>query len=120
MQELFNLDRASQEPPDKPLVIVEGFFDVIKLHQLGWRKVVALMGSSLSIAQEELIRQHTDAHSHVMVMLDEDDAGRASREDIALRLAKFVFVKVHVFEQEDTQPEHLSAEALAEMLEGVP
>jgi DNA primase len=46
--ELFNLDRAIQEPADKPLVIVEGFFDAVKLHQHGCRKVVALMGSSLS------------------------------------------------------------------------
>ena len=28
-QELFNLDRAAKEPADKPLIIVEGFFDVI-------------------------------------------------------------------------------------------
>ena len=40
MQELFNLDRAVKEPAVKPLVIVEGFFDVIKLHQHGYRKVV--------------------------------------------------------------------------------
>ncbi|HEY3856317.1 MAG TPA: CHC2 zinc finger domain-containing protein [Verrucomicrobiae bacterium] len=75
--ELFNLDRAIQEPPDKPLVIVEGFFDAIKLHQNGCRKVVALMGSTMSIGQEELIRQHTNGQSQVIVMLDEDDAGQA-------------------------------------------
>jgi DNA primase len=40
--EVFNLDRAIKEPADTPLVIVEGFFDVIKLHQHGYRKVVAL------------------------------------------------------------------------------
>ena len=43
-QELFNFDRAFMEPKDKPLVIVEGFFDAIKLHQHGCRKMVALMG----------------------------------------------------------------------------
>jgi len=40
-QEVFNLDRVIKESTDKPLVIVEGFFDVIKLHQNGYRKVVA-------------------------------------------------------------------------------
>ena len=88
--ELFNLDRAIKEPADKPLVIVEGFFDCMKLHQHGCRKVVALMGSTMSAAQEELIRKHTDGNSHVIVMLDEDEAGQAGREDIAARLAKFV------------------------------
>jgi DNA primase len=58
-QELFNLDRATKEPADTPLVIVEGFFDCMKLHQNGCRRVVALMGSTLSAAQEELIRKHT-------------------------------------------------------------
>src|SRR5688572_15093221 len=97
--ELFNLDRAIKEPSEKPLVIVEGFFGCMKLHQHGCRKVVALMGSTLSTAQEELIRKHTDRHSQVIVMLDEDEAGRAGREDIAIRLAQFVFVKVHTFDE---------------------
>jgi hypothetical protein len=45
---LFNLDRAAKEPADQPLIIVEGFFDTMKLHQHGCRKVVALMGSTLA------------------------------------------------------------------------
>ena len=111
--ELFNIDRAIKEPAEKALVIVEGFFHAMKLHQNGCRKVVALMGSSMSAAQEALIRAHTNRDSHVIVMLDEDDAGRAGREDIAVRLARFVFVKIHSFEQEGTQPDHLSAEEVA-------
>lgn len=93
-QELFNIDRAIKEPANMPLVIVEGFFDAMKLHQHGCRKVVALMGSTLSAAQEELIRQHTNSQSHVIVMLDENEAGKAGREDIACRLSKFCFVRV--------------------------
>lgn len=118
--ELFNIDRAIKEPKDKPLVIVEGFFDCMKLHQNGWKKVVALMGSTLSAEQEEIIRKHTDANSHVIVMLDEDEAGQAGREDIACRLSKFCFVKVHVFDKSDMQPEELFPEDLQELLEGLP
>jgi DNA primase len=114
-QELFNIDRAIKEPG--PLVIVEGFFDCMKLHQLGCRKVVALMGSSMSAAQEELIKRHTDRNSQVIIMLDEDEAGRVGRDDVAVRLAKFCFVKVHEFGQDGTQPEQLSPEDLAEILE---
>ena len=113
--ELFNIDRAIREPADKPLVIVEGFFDAIKLHQNGYKKVVALMGSTMSAAQEELIKQHTDRNSQIIVMLDEDEAGRAGREDIAVRLAKFVFVKVHTFAEDGQQPEDLSAEEVKQL-----
>jgi DNA primase len=116
--ELFNIDRAIKEPKERPLVIVEGFFACMKLHQNGCRKVVALMGCTLSAAQEELIKKHTDQNSQVIVMLDENDAGRAGREDIAVRLSKFCFVKVHTFEKEEAQPDHLSAEELAEIIGG--
>lgn len=117
-QELFNLDRAVKEPPDKPLVIVEGFFDVIHLWQHGFRKVIALMGSTMTAAQEELIRRYTKSSSHVLVMLDEDDAGRAGRELVAMRLAKFCFVRIQPLGEEGRQPEHLSADEVAEFLEG--
>ncbi len=118
-QELFNLDRAIKEPGDRPLVIVEGFFDAMKLHQHGFCKVVALMGSSLSAAQEELIRQHTTSDSHVIVMLDENEAGQAGREDIACRLSKFCFVRVHQFNEPDMEPEHLTAEEVHQLMEVV-
>ncbi len=109
--ELFNIDRAGKEPG--ALVIVEGFFGCMKLHQFGCRKVVALMGSTMSAAQEELIKKYTDRHSLVIVMLDEDEAGRAGREDIATRLSKFCFVKVHTFEKDGQQPDQLSAEEVS-------
>ena len=110
-QELFNLDRAGKQPG--PLVIVEGFFGAMKLWQCGVKRVVALMGSTLSHAQAELIRKHTDSRSQVIVMLDEDEAGRAGREDIVSRLAPWLFVKAHIFEQAGQQPEHLTTEEVA-------
>ncbi len=114
--ELFNLDRAIKEPQDLPLVVVEGFFGCMKLHQNGCRKVIALMGSSMSLAQEELIRKHTDRKSRVIVLLDEDEAGRAGREDIAGRLAKFVFVTIHALDTEGRQPDDLTPEEVAALL----
>jgi DNA primase len=105
--ELFNLDRAIKEPGEKPLVIVEGFFGCMTLHQHGHKKVVALMGSTMSEAQEELIRKYTTTHSQIIVALDGDDAGRAGGEDIALRLSRFCFVRRHEFETEGMQPEQL-------------
>ena len=114
-QELFNIDRAVKEPAEKPLIIVEGFFDAIKLHQHGCRKVVALMGSTMSATQEELIRQNTKPSDHVIIILDENEAGRAGRDDIACRLSKFCFVRVHEFDQPDMEPEHLSVEQVQQL-----
>lgn len=108
--ELFNIDRAGRESADQPLVIVEGFFDCMKLHQYGYRKVVALMGSTMSAAQEEMIRKCFNGRSQVIVMLDEDEAGVAGREDITVRLSKFAFVKVHCFDEPGKQPDQLTTE----------
>jgi len=117
--ELFNLHRAIPETPERPLVICEGFFDCMRLWQFGVKRCVALMGSSLSIAQEELIRQQTNSQTRIIVMLDEDDAGRKGREDIACRLAKFSFVKIHVFETVGTQPDNLTGEQVQQLFGGV-
>lgn len=114
--ELFNIERAIKEPVDMPLIIVEGFFDCMKLHQHRSRKVVALMGSSMSAAQEELIRSHTNHDSQIVVMLDEDEAGRAGRDDLAVRLCRFAFVRVHSFGKEGMQPSDLGASELAAVL----
>jgi len=110
--------RVIREKAEVPLIIVEGFFGCMKLHQHGCRKVVALMGSTMSATQEELIHKHTDQNARIIIMLDEDEAGRAGREDIAVRLARFAFVRVHCFDQEGRQPTSLSAEEIAQLIGG--
>jgi DNA primase len=117
--ELFNLHRAIREPAERPLVVVEGFFGAMWLHQLGVRKVVALMGSILSPAQEELITRHSNSRSNVLVMLDEDDAGRFGREQMVMRLCSRLFVSVFKFGAEDFQPERMSREDVAELIGSV-
>jgi DNA primase len=116
-QELFNLDRAIKEQADRPLIIVEGFFDAMKLHQLGYRRVVALMGSTMSAAQEELIKEHVLSNQRVIVMLDENEAGRTGREDIACRLSNFCYVRVFQFVPPDKEPEHITGEELNVVLD---
>ena len=114
--EVFNLHRALQEPAEQPLIIVEGFFDVMKLWQLGFKRAVSIMGSSLSVVQEELIKQATKSDSRIILMFDEDNAGRKGREQALLRLATFTYVHVVVFPAEDMQPDHLSVEDLTTLL----
>jgi len=110
--EVYRLSEALREPAASPLVIVEGFFDVMKLWQLGVRKCAALMGSSLSTSQEELILQHLPAESKIVVMFDEDEAGREGRDDTVLRFCRKRFVRVVASEIEGFQPEHLTTESV--------
>ena len=68
---LFSLHRAVLE--DKTVVVVEGFFDCLTVHQAGLPCVVALMGCSLSQHQERLLQDHFE---EVVLLLDADSAGR--------------------------------------------
>jgi DNA primase len=115
-QEIFNLDAATVETDEEPLIIVEGFFDCVGLWQLGLTRTVALMGSSLSAAQEALLRERTTAATRIILMLDEDEAGRVARAELAARLVFGRFVKVVVLPKEGLQPEALSADDLAQLL----
>ena len=115
-RELFNAHRAFAVR-DEPLVIVEGFFDCIALWQHGIRCVVALMGSSLSAHQEELIARVVKPTSRVILMLDEDNAGREARVQIAHRLARYCYVRIHRFEHEGAQPDSLTADEATALLE---
>ncbi len=115
MSELFNLHRALREPGNTPLIVVEGFFDVMILWQSGWKRVASLMGSHLSVAHE---RHLADAAKScgVILLLDEDDAGRAGRAKALLRLAQKVFVKALTLPREGVQPDHLTQAELASLL----
>jgi DNA primase len=57
------------------LIVVEGFFGAIWLHQLGHENVVALMGSSISSAQARLITEFLSVDGTVWMMPDGDEAG---------------------------------------------
>lgn len=117
--ELFNYHRAIAVKPHTPLVVVEGFFDCMKVWQAGFEHVVAIMGSSLSDAQANLIANAVGSSGEVLVMFDEDGAGRAGREKASARLARFVAVRVIELEAEGIQPDHLPAAEIMALLADV-
>lgn len=116
--ELFNLDRALEASDDQPLIIVEGFFDCINLVLHGYDRTIALMGSTLSPIQEQLLRQHTTSDTRIVLMLDEDEAGRAARAEIVQRLAVGRFVKIAVLPADGMQPDQLDEDQINELLGG--
>jgi DNA primase len=103
---LFNLHRALEH--GRTVVIVEGFFDCIKVHQTGFPCVVALMGSSLSLCHENLLRRH---FREVILMLDGDKAGRRASAAIAARLVTQLSVRA-VATPPNLQPDEMSADQI--------
>jgi len=115
--ELFNLHRAAAADPRLPLVVVEGFFGCIRLWQAGHRRVVSIMGSMLSDQQEELIVQAAGSSAKVILMFDEDEAGREGRAKAEQRLATKVNVRSVVFAAPGMQPDQLTPEQLRHLLQ---
>ena len=75
--------------------LVEGYTDVISLHQFGVENVVASSGTSLTENQIKLIHRHT---SNITVLFDGDAAGiRASLRGIDMILEQGMNVKVVAF-----------------------
>ena len=72
--------------------LVEGYLDVLSMHQLGITNVVASSGTSLTVPQIRLIKKFTD---NITIMYDGDSAGiRAALRGIGLILKEGMNVKV--------------------------
>jgi DNA primase len=114
--ELFNQHRAAKESPSEPLVVVEGFFGCMRVWQAGHRRVVSLMGSMLSAAQEERIARLVGEDGRVLLLFDEDAAGRKGRSEAQERLSKHVAVGIIRLE-DGQQPDSLAAEELLGLIQ---
>jgi len=113
-QVVYNLARALEDDSTGAVVLVEGFFDCIKVVQAE-HVCVALMGCSLSDEQEA---QLVARFRQVVVMLDGDDAGRKAAAEIAGRLVRKAWVRVVAVPQ-GKQPDQLSIEEIRDVLQNV-
>ncbi|MCP4599855.1 MAG: toprim domain-containing protein [Proteobacteria bacterium] len=113
---LFNLHRARQVGDGHPLILVEGFFDCLALWQHGYRRTVAVMGSSLSEEQAALGVETVGRDGRVLLFFDEDEAGRKGREDALTRLASQTFVRVVELPEEGLQADQLDQHFLPKIL----
>lgn len=108
---LFNLHRAIAHR-QQTIILVEGFFDCLKVHQAGMPCVVALMGCSLSEYQETLLLR---SFHNVALMLDADSAGVHGSAVIADRLGKHCAVEI-VGLATGQQPDRLSTPEIHQAL----
>jgi hypothetical protein len=106
--ELFNLHRVRT---DQPLLVIEGFFGCMAVHQAGFQNVVALMGRTLSDAQLKLLERFTD----VVLMLDGDEPGREATAAMLPRIAAQSFVRTLAL-PDGEQPDTIPPERLKDLL----
>jgi DNA primase len=97
---LYGLFQARQAIRHEELCyLVEGYLDVLSLHQGGIKNVVASSGTSLTEGQIRLIKRYTD---NVTVLYDGDAAGiKASLRGIDLLLEGGLNVRVVLFPDGD-------------------
>ena len=109
---VWNFHREVKEVgPDEPIVIVEGFWDALRVKEVGYA-CIALLGSSLSEQQEDLIVQN---FSRAILLLDGDEAGRAGTDECLKRLGRRMFVKALTL-PEGQQPDSMSREEVVTVL----
>lgn len=112
LQVLFNYHHAKDFPT---VIIVEGFFDCFKVYQAGFLNVCALMGTAMSDFHAALILK---TFTQVVLMLDNDPAGKRGTRDILNRLYDKIFVRVVKLGgfKGASQPDQLSERELAASL----
>lgn len=117
-QLLYNLHAAKHAMRKaERAILVEGYFDVLRLGLAGTEEVVAPLGTGLTPEQAGLVKRHT---GHVILLYDSDDAGlratfRAGDELLRERLEVSV-ATLPPGEDPDTLVERRGAEGLEEIL----
>ena len=93
--------------------LVEGYLDVLSMHQLGITNVVAWSGTSLTVPQIRLIKKFT---SNVTIMYDGDAAGiHAALRGIGLILKEGMNVRVVLIPDGDDPDSYSRKHTLEEM-----
>jgi DNA primase len=94
--------------------LVEGYADVISMHQSGVRNLIASSGTSLTQEQIHLIKRFTN---NIVVMYDGDAAGQhASLRGVDMILAEGMNVKVVTLPVEDDPDSYAKAHTYDEII----
>lgn len=121
-QTLFALDHAREAiARTKTVIVVEGYFDAIALHQAGLANTVATMGTALTPDHVQVLRRFA---SRVVLLFDPDAAGvRAALRGLDLFVNSGLGVKVvrlPMGEDPDTYIRKEGPEAFARLEEQAP
>ena len=71
---LYGLQEAQESIRERnSVIIVEGYFDLLALHQHGIQNAVAVLGTALTAGQIDILRRHT---RNLVLVFDGDPAGK--------------------------------------------
>jgi DNA primase len=112
---LFNMHRATAQGGNT-VVMVEGFFDCMKVHQVGVRSVVGLMGAALYKSQRRTLLER---FQHIILLLDGDPTGRNASAALAQQLRAQCHVRV-VLLPDGFQPDQMPAREIVRVLQPPP
>ena len=110
--ELFNLHRAIKEGVE--IIVVEGYFDVLRLFEAGYRCAVSIMGAAITDEQIEFLKEHFE---RVLLLLDGDEAGKKAAASIAQKLMYDLSVRIVIL-PEGIDPDHADLRTLTRLLGG--
>jgi len=109
---LYNLHRVLEKREKTPdletVVIVEGFWSILRLHSLGV-PCVSTFGDSVSEAQADLLVKH--GFKHVILIFDGDEGGRSGTKGSLPILAERLFVRSVVLD-DGVKPDTMSEDII--------
>lgn len=115
-RELYGLYQAKRAIAQRDQgIIVEGYLDVIAMHQVGIENVVATSGTALTESQIQLLRRFS---RNVLVLFDGDEAGvKAALRSVDMLLAEGMQIKLLVLPDGEDPDEFVSKRSRAEVEE---
>lgn len=102
------------DPGSRYVVVVEGFKACLRVAQAGIHNVVALLGSFMAEEQRWVLER---LGCPVLLMLDNNDAGRRGQLDAGKRLVKSI-PRLYVVDYSTPQPSDLHLQAIPDALLG--
>lgn len=103
----------SKSAKQEPIIVVEGYKACVWMIQHGFRNTVAVMGSSMTKTQADLLRRLS---SEIVLFLDNDTAGRKATGRLGKWLAKSLDVSVCSLGSFHEQPDDLNLNGLAKVV----
>lgn len=91
-----NVAKAAQS---RTLILVEGYMDVISLHQAGFNNAVATLGTAMSEGHAKLMSQYAD---EIVISYDSDGPGQAALQR-AMQVLKATDLRVRVLQIPDAK-----------------
>lgn len=94
-------------------ILVEGYMDVIAMHQAGFTQTVASLGTALTSFQARILKRYTDK---VVIMYDSDEAGiKATLRAIPILKSQGIEVKVLQLEGGKDPDEYIKSHGKEEL-----